>query len=249
MIDFVVEDKPYTMRPNFKKLTGPLCNLRPSFSYLDEKYNELKSIKQPYGLWDSSSEAYHDEIVQKTAKHLGFTANNILELGFHLEEDIVIMHKGRIQACFVAFPSGWDPASKFMMTLEEIHKPVADGNELRQASSKIAEIMASGNGPWCRTVWTISSTSKLSNHPVYTKPEPTSIDDLYFRYEYQTFDTVEVGLTSVFLIKTVVVPFKEYVDTAEKKRIIKDSINSMSHEVLTYKNLHKIKELLWQSDL
>lgn len=246
MTDFIVEDKPYSMRPNFKKLTGSLYNPRPSFSYLNEKYNELKSIKQPYGLWDSSSEAYQDKIVQKTAKHLGLEANNILELGFRLEEDIVIMHKGRIQACFVAFPSGWDPASKFMMTLEEIHKPVADGDELRRASPRIADIMASGNGPWCRTVWTVSSTNKLSNHPVYAKPDPQSIDDLYFRYEYQTFDTVEIGLTSVFLIKTVVVPFKQYVDTDEKMCIIKNSIASMSDDVLTYKNLHRIKELLWQ---
>jgi hypothetical protein len=246
MTDFLVEDKPYSMRPNFKKLSGPLYTFQPNIKYLEEKYNELKSIKPPYALWDSSEEARHNQIVQKTAKHLRIEANNILELGFQLEEDIVIMHKGRIQACFVAFPSGWDPGSKFMMSLEEVHKPVADGNELRQASPKIADIMAGGNGPWCRYVWTVSPTSKLSNHPVYTKPEPQSLDDLYFRYEYQTFDTVEIGLTSVFLIKTVVVPFKEYVDTAEKMRIIKDSINSMSNDVIEYKNLAKVKQLLWQ---
>lgn len=245
-MEFIVEDKPWTMRPNFKKLNGPLYAFQPNIKYLEEKYNELQTIKPPYALWDSSEEAHKDMIVQKTAKHLKIEANNILELGFQLEEDIVIMHKGRIQACFVAFPSGWDPGSKFMMTLEEIHKPVADGDELRNASSKIAEIMASGNGPWCRYVWTVSSTPKLSNHPIYSKPEPKSIDDLYFRYEYQTFDTVEIGLTSVFLIKTVVVPFKEYIDTDEKMRIIKDSIASMSGDVLTYKNLHKVKEILWQ---
>lgn len=245
-MEFIVEDKPHSMRPNFKKLTGPLYNPRPSLDYLNEKYNQLRVIKQPHGLWDSSSEAYADGIVQKTAKHLGLEANNILELGFRLEEDVVIMHKGRIQACFVAFPSGWDPVSKFMMTLEEIHKPVADGDELRRASPRIADIMASGNGPWCRYVWTLTANPNLSNHPSYPKVEATSIDDLYFRYEYQTFDTVEVGVTSVFLIKTAVVPFKEYVDTDEKKRIIKDSIVSMSDDVLTYKNLHKVKELLWQ---
>ena len=244
-MEFIVEDKPWTMRPNFKKLNGPLYTFQPNISYLEEKYKELKNIKSPYALWNTSGEADKDMIVQKTARHLKIEANNILELGFQLEEDIVIMHRGRIQAMFVAFPSGWDPASKFMMTLEEIHKPVADGDELRQASSKIAEIMASGNGPWCRYIWTVSSTSKLSNHPVYSKPEPKSIDDLYFRYEYQTFDTVEIGLTSVFLIKTVVVPFKEYIDTDEKMRIIKNSIASMSDDVLTYKNLHKVKKLLW----
>ncbi len=244
-MDFIVEDKPWSMRPNFKKLTGPLYSFRPNINYLHEKYDELKSIKAPYSLWNSSSEAHADDIVSKTAKHLGLKANNILELGFQLEEDIVIMHRGRIQACFVAFPSGWDPGSKFMLSLEEVHKPVADGDELRKASPKIAEIMASGNGPWCRYVWTVNASPKLSNHPVYSKPEPKSIDDLYFRYEYQTFDTVELGLTSVFLIKTVVVPFKEYVDTDEKMRIIKDSIASMSDDVLTYKNLHKVKEILW----
>ena len=243
---FIVEDKPYTTRPNFKKLDGPLYAFNPCNRYLHLKYDELKRIKHPNQLWASSSQAHDDQIVQKTAKHLNLEANNILELGFRLEEDIVIMHKGRVQACFVAFPSGWDPGSKLMMTLEEIHKPVADGDELRRASSKIADIMASGNGPWCRYVWTLTANPNLSNHPSYPKVSAKSLDDLYFRYEYQTFDTVDIGLTSVFLIKTVVVPFKEYVDTDEKMRIIKGSIASMSDDILTYKNLHEIKELLWQ---
>lgn len=243
---FIVEDKPYSTRPNFRKLDGPLYAFNPNNRYLHLKYDELKRIKHPHQLWGSSDQAHTDQIVQKTAKHLNLEANNILELGFHLEEDIVIMHKGRVQACFVAFPSGWDPGSKLMMTLEEIHKPVADGDDLRRASSKIADIMSSGNGPWCRYVWTVTANPNLSNHPSYPTFEANSIDDLYFRYEYQTFDTVEIGLTSVFLIKTVVVPFKEYVDTNEKMCIIKNSIASMSDDMLTYKNLHRIKELLWQ---
>lgn len=245
-MEFIVEDRPYTTRPNFKKLTGPLYSKMINHRYIDAKYDEFKSIKSPYGLWATSDEAYHDNIVDKTARHLGLDTNNILELGFHLEEDVVIMHKGRLQSLFVAFPSGWDPASKLMMTLEEIHRPVARGEELRAASPKISDIMASGNGPWCRTVWTLTGNPKLSNHPSYTAPIPNSIDDLYFRYEYQTFDTVTIGETSVFLIKTSVVPYKEYVDTAEKQRIIKDSIMSMPEEILTYKNLHGIKKLLWQ---
>jgi hypothetical protein len=245
-MEFVVEDKPYTTRPNFRKLTGPLYNKILDHRYIDAKYDEFKSIKQPHGLWASSDEAYADNIVSKTANRLGFQTNNILELGFHLEEDVVIMHKGRLQSLFVAFPSGWDPASKLMMTLEEIHRPVARGDELRATSNRIADIMASGAGPWCRTVWTITANPKLSNHPSYLTPTPNSIDDLYFRYEYQTFDTIELGLTSVFLIKTIVIPYKEYIDTKEKERIIKDSVMSMPEEIVTYKNLHGIKKLLWQ---
>lgn len=240
-MEFIVENKPYTTRPIFKRLTGPLFNSQPDRSYIDQKLEEYKNVP---GL--SFQDTSADMAVLDTAKKLGLAATNIFELGSLLEEDIVVMHNGILSAAYVAFPSGWAPHEKAMKTLEQIHEPVADGNELRAASSKIAQMMCNGQGPWCRYVWTVTTNPRLSNHPTYKSPEPKSIDDLYFRYEYQTFDTVEIGKTSVFLIKTVVKPFKEYVDTDEKMRIIKASIASMSDDVLTYKNLHKIKEILWQ---
>lgn len=239
--DFVVDSKPYNTRPNFKRLSGPLFNLDPSKFYIEEKLSEVLTIP---GLAFQDTSA--DNAVQDTIKKLRLPATDIFELGAQLEEDVVVMHHGRLVAAFVAFPSGWSPRDKAMKTLEEIHGPVADGTELRIASNRISQMMCNGQGPWYRYVWTITANPKLSNHPTYQAPEPKTIDDLYFRYEYQTFDTVKLGETSVFLIKTVVKSFKEYVDTDEKMCIIRDSIASMSDNILTYKNLHKVKEILWR---
>lgn len=238
MFEFITT--PYTTRPFFKKLDNSI-QINFNQNYITQKKFEIKQFDD---LWATSDQAISERVIEKTAKHLGLTASNIIELGMQMEEDIVIIHDGKIQSLFVAFPSGWIPATKLMMTLEEIHKPVADNDALLAASSKISEIMCGGNGPWFRYVWTISSMSRLSNHPLYNRPKPTTIDDLYFRYEYQTFDTVTKGLTSVFLIKTVVTPFFEYIETNEKYQMIKQSINSMSDNILTYKNLHDVKNIL-----
>jgi len=70
------------------------------------------------------------------------------------------------------------------------------------------------------------------------------MDDLWFRYEYQTFDTVIAGETSVFLVKTVTKPYQQYVDTDQKHEIVRRVINSMSDAVLTYKNLHEVRDIL-----
>ena len=238
-MEFIVENKPYTTRPSFKRLTGPLFNSQPDSRYIEQKLKEHVSTPG-IAFQDTSA----DQAVKNTAARLNLSAENIFELGALLEEDIVVMHHGRLSAAFVAFPSGWAPDQKAMKTLAEIHEPVADGTDLIAASNRIADMMCNGQGPWHRYVWTVTANPNLSNHPKYPSPEAKTVNDLYFRYEYQTFDTVTVGETSVFLIKTVVVPFKEYVDTQEKFCIIKNSIDSMSDNILTYKNLHKIKLLL-----
>ncbi len=244
LIYAMVEDRPYTMRPGFKKLVGPLRRNPPNAAYLAQKHKELAAIAPPHGLWACSEQAETDQVVQATARHLGLQANSILELGHQLEEDVVILHHGVLQAFFVAFPSGWDPLAKFMMPLASIHQPVADGDDLRRASPKIAEVMHSGNGPWNRTVWTLTGNPALSNLPTYPRVHANAVKDLFFRYEMQTFDTITPGATSVFLIHTVVLPFLEVADTLEKMARVKNSINSMSDAILDYKSLGGVKGLL-----
>ena len=239
MLEFFPEDRAYTTKPTFKKLSTSLRNLTPDPAYITAKQQELEAINT---LWFHDKSA--DAALQATAKKLDVNKDTILDIGLSIEEDVVIMHQGRIASAFVAFPSGWDPANRRMMTLTELHDPVADGEDLRRASERISQMMCSGLGPWCRYVWTVTSSSKLSNHPSYTTIEPKSIDDLYFRYEYQTFDTVTKNETSVFLIKTVVAPYREYVSTAERHNLIVKYIDSMSESVLKYKNLKKIQEIL-----
>lgn len=240
MMTFIVEDRPWSMRPRFNRLQGPLREQQADPYYINQKMQELTRLGDH--LWFCLPEA--ESVLPKVADHIKIRSGTVVDMGLQISEDIVVMHHGRMKAAFFAFPSGWSPDEKRDMTLTEIHGPVADGDELRQASEKISQMMHGGNGPWSRYVWTIAGSKNLSIHPAYPRPQPTTIEDLWFRYEYQTFDTVVPGETSVFLVKTVTVPYLEYADTDHKREIICRVINSMSDQVLTYKDLHRAREIL-----
>lgn len=239
-MQFIVEDQPWSMRPRFGRLAGSLRDAAPDPYYLDQKRIELDWLGERLWFCLPSAEA----VLDRVADHIAVRHGTIVEMGLQISEDIVIMQHGRMAAAFFAFPSGWSPDEKRGQTLTEIHGPVADGEELRQASERISAIMHGGGGPWYRYVWTISGTEALSLHPYYPRSQPQTIEDLWFRYEYQTFDTVVTGETSVFLVKTVTQPYLQYADTDHKRDVIRRVINSMSDSVLAYKNLREIRAIL-----
>ena len=152
------------------------------------------------------------------------------------EEDFAIMYKGKMEVVSVCFPSGWIPKEKLGKNLSDIHKPVADNEQLLKASDKLTDYMTKQSIK--RWVWTITTSNELSNFPNYEKPELTSFANLFFRVETQTTAPVD-GETSLFFIKVDVLPLAQVWD----KKIL-DSINSMSENVLKYKGLKQIKELL-----
>ena len=53
------------------------------------------------------------------------------------------MHEGKLEACFVAFASGWNAGDKQGKTLAQLHNPVADSEILRKASDNIMRAMTS----------------------------------------------------------------------------------------------------------
>ena len=228
------------MRPRFNRLQGPLRDHFADPYYRDQKMHELTRLGSR--LWFCQPAA--NAVLDRVSDHIGIRPGSIVDMGLQISEDIVVMHGGRMEAAFFAFPSGWSPDEKQGQTLTEIHGPVADGEELRQASERISAIMHGGGGPWYRYVWTIAASQSLSIHPAYSRAEARTVDDLWFRYEYQTFDTVIPGETSVFLVKTVTLPYLNYVDTDHKQDVVRRVINSMSDAVLTYKGLHQVKEIL-----
>jgi hypothetical protein len=83
----------------------------------------------------------------------------------------------------------------------------------------------------------------LSQHPALARPAQKSMDDLYFRTETQTTIGLPDGLC-LFLVKVEMHPLKKVWEEKEKRELLLDSINSMTEETLTYKNLHQIKYLL-----
>ena len=79
--------------------------------------------------------------------------------------------------------------------------------------------------------------SKL-NHPNIVRPKLIDFDSLYFRLETQLSTPLD-NESSLFLVKVDVIPLKKVWN--EK---ILESINSMSENVLKYKNLIEIKKFL-----
>jgi hypothetical protein len=231
-IDFV--KVPYTTGPNMIRNVGPVFISSPDRSVISKKKIEIERYgKDLYGQVDHSN-----KIVEAAARYCNIYTDNILDLALMLEEDIAVMHRGRLTAICFCFPSGFKPSERLNMLLGDIHKPVADGELLVKSSPGIARTMCE-QPSFRRWVWTITVNPDLSNHPDNRRDiDPQSIDDLYFRYETQTTASID-QFTSLFFVKVIVLPLKE----VWNHRIL-DSINSMSDTVLTYKNLHEIKKLL-----
>ena len=160
----------------------------------------------------------------------------IKDLSIQVEEDIAIMHKGKLEAISFCFPSGWIPTKALGQDFAFLHQPVADNDLLLKSSQKLSKYMC--NHSIQRWVWNVTTIKNLSNHPTIKRPKLTSFDELYFRLETQISTPVDEE-TSLFLVLVEVVPLNKVWNS----RIL-ESINSMSDNVLNYKNLIEIKKYL-----
>ena len=242
---------PFDMKPVFNPCVKPDFNANNTDIVIQaQKRIELDNLGS--NIWFETPEAIEEELVLKTAKRLGLfnqkndyevliDCDNIQQLGLAIEDDVVIMHNGKLEACFVAFPSSWDAGDKAGKTLAELHEPIADNEVLVRASDGIMRAMCSGQS-YHRYTWGISSLGGYSNHPLYEKPDFDSLDDLTFRVEHERTVTVTEGTTAAFLIHVDTYPLKDILQT--DYGLIKESLDSMSDNVLQYKNLKKVKELL-----
>ena len=242
---------PFDMKPVFTQCERPKFNANNT----DLEIQNLKKLELDNlgpDIWFETNVAKEEKLAERTAASLGlfnqhddyqlFTeCNDIKQLGLAIEDDVVIMHKGKLEACFVAFPSSWNAGEKVGKSLAELHEPIADNEALLRASEGIMRAMTSGQS-FHRYTWGISSLSGYSNHPLYETPDFNSLDDLTFRVEHERTMTVIRDTTAVFLIHVDTYPLKEVLNT--DFGLIKDSIDSMSSNVLEYKNLKKVKELM-----
>ena len=246
MLEHVIRT-PFDMKPVFKPCERP--NDTDVFIQ-SQKRIELDNLGK--NIWFETPLAVEEELVFKTAQKLGLfnqksdyrvliDCDNMKQLGLAIEDDIVIMHNGKLESCFVAFPSSWNAGEKVGKTLAELHEPIADNETLVRASNGIMRAMTSGQS-FERYTWGITSLDGYSNHPLYEKPDFDSLDDLTFRVEHERTMTVIKDTTAVFLIHVDIYPLKEVLKT--DLGLIKGSIDSMSANVLQYKNLVKVKELM-----
>jgi len=242
---------PYTTLPRMEKYEGDLFKNPPSEIHLAEKRRELvwddgylKNIYPNYGISFASDMAVAQKLVKRVSDIFQFEpVYDIVKLGLKIQEDIVLLYNGKIEAAFVAFPSGWNPLSAWGKTLEQLHGPVADGDVLRKMSNRITQLMC---GEYCyhRWIWTLTNRKYLSAHPVYTKnkPNPQKIEDLWWRTEHQITFPIQKGISSGFLIDVNMTPYTFL--SQNQQSIIRESINTMSESVLKYKRLEEIKKLI-----
>jgi len=250
MFEHVIRN-PFDMKPVFNPCKKPSFNVNETDIVIQsQKRIELDNLGT--NIWFETPTAVKENLVEKTAAKLGLfneydnyqvltECNDIKQLGLAIEDDVVIMHKGKLEACFVAFPSSWNAGEKVGKTLSELHEPIADNEALVRASDGIMRAMTSGQS-YHRYTWGISSLDGYSNHPLYEKPDFDSLDNLTFRVEHERTMTIIDKETAVFLIHVDTYPLEEVLKT--DFGLIKESIDSMSESVLEYKNLVKIKRLM-----
>ena len=232
-LDFI--KTPFTNNPSMQKYSGDLINNSPRPKYIEEKIKQI-SLLEPE-LCGETELFQNLLLLDKVSDLLKMGKfNTIKDLSIQVEEDIAIMHKGKLEAISFCFPSGWIPTKALGQDFAFLHEPVADNDLLIKSSQKLSKYMCSHSIQ--RWVWNVTTIKNLSNHPTIKRPKLTSFDELYFRLETQISTPVDEE-TSLFLVLVEVVPLNKIWNS----RIL-ESINSMSDNVLKYKNLIEIKKYL-----
>lgn len=231
---------PYTVAADIVKYNGAVYNVNPEQYYLSQKKIELDGMGNALSATANGAEPF----VKMMADFCGMeNATDIRSIAVQLEEDIAILHRGILVSICFCFPSGFVPAEKLGQSFFGLHLPVADGENLRASSEKVTAIISRENAIFRRHVWTVTALPGLSQHPEYTRPEATGIDDLYFRTETQTTVGVKEDCC-LFFVKVDMHPLRLVWDDMEKRKLLLDSTNSMAKATLDYKNLHQIKKIL-----
>lgn len=233
---------PYVVAADISKYQGEAHNINPNATYLDQKRLEINRFGMDLCASGSGTEA----VMPTIADYLRKPVKDIKTLALEMEEDIAVLHKGILASICFCFPSGFIPSQKIGMTFMEMHNPVADADRLLSASDKLTALISKEGNVFRRYVWTLTTLPELSQHPALPRPQPIRVEDVYFRTETQT----TIGLANnvcLFLVKVEMQPLSVIWDDATRKKILRDSINSMGDATLTYKKLHQIKQILNES--
>jgi len=172
-----------------------------------------------------------------------------LALAFEQDLALLDLDSGIVPWMCVCVPSGWAPEDKIGGNLSAIHAPVADSAALNQRWPQLMRLLAGGDD-WERQVWTISASPLHDRHPRRQAPRPwPHTDDLdafasqcFLRTERQSFfpvPTVGGGPPRqlVFTIRVQLQALPDAVADAAGARRLQQALESMSDDVLAYKQL------------
>ena len=232
-IDFI--KVPFSNNPSMQKYDGPLFNSKPDEKYLSEKHLQIN--KYGKDLFGQTEQYESSDLNKKVSQTLGLEeTESLLETAMKVEEDLAVMHNGKLEAICFCFPSGWIPGRELKADLSKLHLPVADNDLLLKSSQKLSQHM--NKQIIRRWVWNITTIPGLSNHPSEERPSLSDFENLYFRLETQISTPLD-EFSSLFIVKVDVISLKEVWD-----ELILESINSMSDNIIKYKNLSEIKKFL-----
>ena len=232
-IDFI--KVPFSNNPSMQKYDGPLFNSKPDEKYLSEKHLQIN--KYGKDLFGQTEQYESSDLNKKVSQTLGLEeTESLLETAMKVEEDLAVMHNGKLEAICFCFPSGWIPGRELKADLSKLHLPVADNDLLLKSSQKLSQHM--NKQIIRRWVWNVTTIPGLSNHPSEERPLLSDFENLYFRLETQISTPLD-EFSSLFIVKVDVISLKEVWD-----ELILESINSMSDNIIKYKNLSEIKKFL-----
>lgn len=172
-------------------------------------------------------------------------------LALSIQEDLVILHSSEpdtTELMHVCFPSHWNPAQRIGQGLYGLHHPVANNQQLLRASRNVAEAM-SQKGPFVRYVWSLNATDELNLNPalhseVRKKPLSQHPAEWFFRVERQTTLAFPDLRRSLFTIRIFVEPLEKTLRYPERRHLLHQAVSSMDENLLHYKGLLHVKEIL-----
>jgi hypothetical protein len=172
-------------------------------------------------------------------------------LALTVQEDLVILHDTEpdtTELMHVCFPSHWNPAERIGQGLYGLHHPVANNQQLLKASRSVAEAMTQ-KGPFVRYVWSLNSTHELNLNPAFhthgrKKPLSQNPSEWFFRVERQTTLAFPDLQRSLFTIRIFIEPLTQTLESSERKQTLYQAVSSMNENLLRYKGLANVKEVL-----
>ncbi len=226
---------PFSNNPSMNIYNGEIFYQPPNEDYITEKKRQLNLYDND--LYGETLEFQEKKLINEIFEKFNLKPKeNLRDLSLLFQEDIAVMHQGKLQAISFCFPSGWIPSKALGEDFAFLHTPVADNEVLIKSSKKLTDYMCKHTIQ--RWVWNVTTIKELTNHPKTIRPTFNTIDELFFRVETQTSTPINSD-TSIFFVNVEVVPLKKVWSSK-----ILESVNSMSQNVLDYKNLNEIKKYL-----
>jgi len=181
----------------------------------------------------------------------------LLSLSFCEDLAIIDGPHGTLPWLAVTLPSHWAPEEKLGLPFHAVHAPVADNQQLLQASAALLRLVYAAPAAQSesqrslgfleRFVWNITAHPRLHAHPQRVDPERwryTPVAQSWFRSERQSFIQVPGLQQSVFTIEVGLQPLVEVLNTAARARLLAQTVASMSEAVLRYRGLHPVRQPL-----